>query len=235
MALIKCKECGNEVSSEAKTCPKCGAKVPKGMGLLSKIFLGLFGFVVLSAVLSAVLNTHPTSPSAPSPSAPPPAPVKTYTPQEKAAALAKMAVEKDKVENETWYRDKSTPNTLGHNTFHLYIGQKPDHVWLRFRVEYSDSDWLFFHKIIVKADGLTFELSLFAPETYVGRGYVSEWIDVNMTKEQYALALAVAASKEATIRLVGRQFHKDRKITESEKKAILNVLQAYKVLGGKDF
>jgi hypothetical protein len=28
MSLVKCHECGNEVSSEAKTCPKCGA-VPK--------------------------------------------------------------------------------------------------------------------------------------------------------------------------------------------------------------
>ena len=26
MALIKCKECGNEISSSAKTCPHCGVK-----------------------------------------------------------------------------------------------------------------------------------------------------------------------------------------------------------------
>jgi hypothetical protein len=26
MALIKCRECGNEVSDSAKACPKCGAK-----------------------------------------------------------------------------------------------------------------------------------------------------------------------------------------------------------------
>lgn len=24
MAIIKCKECGNNISSEAKSCPKCG-------------------------------------------------------------------------------------------------------------------------------------------------------------------------------------------------------------------
>jgi len=29
MALIKCGECGREVSSTAKTCPQCGAKVAK--------------------------------------------------------------------------------------------------------------------------------------------------------------------------------------------------------------
>ncbi len=27
MALVKCKECGNEVSTEAKACPKCGASI----------------------------------------------------------------------------------------------------------------------------------------------------------------------------------------------------------------
>ena len=28
MALIKCGECGNDVSTAAKTCPKCGATDP---------------------------------------------------------------------------------------------------------------------------------------------------------------------------------------------------------------
>jgi len=29
MALISCKDCGSEISTNAKSCPKCGAKVPK--------------------------------------------------------------------------------------------------------------------------------------------------------------------------------------------------------------
>lgn len=29
MGLIKCKDCGSEVSSSAKSCPRCGAKVPR--------------------------------------------------------------------------------------------------------------------------------------------------------------------------------------------------------------
>lgn len=28
MALVDCKECNSEVSTKAKVCPKCGAKVP---------------------------------------------------------------------------------------------------------------------------------------------------------------------------------------------------------------
>jgi hypothetical protein len=40
MALIKCKECGNEVSNSASTCPKCGAKVPKKTGIGTWIVSG---------------------------------------------------------------------------------------------------------------------------------------------------------------------------------------------------
>ena len=29
MALVKCKECGEQVSTKAKACPKCGAKPPR--------------------------------------------------------------------------------------------------------------------------------------------------------------------------------------------------------------
>lgn len=46
MTLIACKECGNEVSTQASACPKCGAKVPRikwwlwiPLGLLAALFL----------------------------------------------------------------------------------------------------------------------------------------------------------------------------------------------------
>jgi len=39
MALVKCKECGEDVSSKAKTCPKCGAKVPKKTSLFTWLVL----------------------------------------------------------------------------------------------------------------------------------------------------------------------------------------------------
>lgn len=51
MALQVCKECGNEVSSTAKACPKCGAKVPHTKWWLW-VPLGLLGaFFVLAAFL----------------------------------------------------------------------------------------------------------------------------------------------------------------------------------------
>ncbi|MEN6475661.1 MAG: zinc-ribbon domain-containing protein [Syntrophaceae bacterium] len=47
MALKKCKECGNEVSTKADKCPHCGAKVKGNIGCLGLIgifiLIGMFG------------------------------------------------------------------------------------------------------------------------------------------------------------------------------------------------
>lgn len=47
MALIKCKECGETVSSKADTCPKCGApfklrvKGPSGCMMILLVLIGV--------------------------------------------------------------------------------------------------------------------------------------------------------------------------------------------------
>lgn len=47
MSLIKCKDCGSEVSTKAKSCPKCGAPIKKeakqyGCGTVIVVGIGLF-------------------------------------------------------------------------------------------------------------------------------------------------------------------------------------------------
>lgn len=59
MALVKCKECGEDVSTKAKTCPKCGAKAPKKTSLFTWLVLAFIIFVVYAA------NQAPTVPSKP--------------------------------------------------------------------------------------------------------------------------------------------------------------------------
>ena len=39
MALLKCHECGNEVTSEAMTCPKCGASLKKPTSLHTLLYV----------------------------------------------------------------------------------------------------------------------------------------------------------------------------------------------------
>jgi hypothetical protein len=56
MALIKCKECGNEISDKARTCPRCGAHASAAVGVTSPIVLRLGGlfFILLGAADLAV-------------------------------------------------------------------------------------------------------------------------------------------------------------------------------------
>lgn len=57
MSLTKCQECGNEVSTKAKTCPKCGAKVKKPSGFGRKLLLGFVGLVVIVAIIKPITET----------------------------------------------------------------------------------------------------------------------------------------------------------------------------------
>lgn len=56
MALTPCKECKAEISSEAKTCPRCGAKQPGGTSLLTLAF----AIIVVAFVLKAALTSSDT-------------------------------------------------------------------------------------------------------------------------------------------------------------------------------
>lgn len=57
MALVKCKECNEEVSTKAKTCPKCGAKAPKKTSLLTWLVLIIIVIFVYSASKTPTSNT----------------------------------------------------------------------------------------------------------------------------------------------------------------------------------
>jgi hypothetical protein len=55
MALVKCKECGEQVSSSAKSCPKCGAKPPKQhttAALVMLVFIGYAGYAAIKGTLT---------------------------------------------------------------------------------------------------------------------------------------------------------------------------------------
>lgn len=66
MALLKCRDCGNEVSTAANACPKCGAPMPtaspkriaKGVGYgCASVFVG----VLILAAIGAATGGKKTS------------------------------------------------------------------------------------------------------------------------------------------------------------------------------
>lgn len=52
MALIKCKECANQVSTDAKACPQCGAEVKQPLSRLKVFFIAIVGVVLFMAFQS---------------------------------------------------------------------------------------------------------------------------------------------------------------------------------------
>ncbi len=50
MALINCKECGKEISTQAKVCPNCGAKTQRAI-IQKKTNIRMFLFLLVLAVV----------------------------------------------------------------------------------------------------------------------------------------------------------------------------------------
>lgn len=68
MALIKCKECGTEISDKAATCVKCGAPVKKASGGAAQtigglVIIGLLGWIAVEIFGggSSQPTTHPAA------------------------------------------------------------------------------------------------------------------------------------------------------------------------------
>ena len=65
MALKKCRECGNDVSTEAAGCPRCGAVVKKKwtfLRLLGAAFLLFLTLVAVGSLITVASNTKSATP-----------------------------------------------------------------------------------------------------------------------------------------------------------------------------
>jgi hypothetical protein len=65
MALIKCRECGKEISSKAQACPNCGAAARKGFGCVGSTLIIIAGVFVIGAIVSGIVGKEPPTPTAP--------------------------------------------------------------------------------------------------------------------------------------------------------------------------
>ena len=158
-------------------------------------------------------------------------------------ATKKMRKKVDKLENVTWYRDITSPQYTNYNGFFLYIGDRGfDYPTLRLRIQYKDSEWLFIEKYLIYIDGLkykTIEAEYGDVERDSGTGGVWEWLDIPLTKyskdivNDFDVIRAIIYVKDVKIQYIGEQYSKVKTITKKQKKALKNVLEVYKVLGGE--
>ena len=63
MAIKQCKECGNQVSDKAQSCPSCGAKQPKKMGIFAWIAIICVGMLVIGAIADGGDGSSVSEPS----------------------------------------------------------------------------------------------------------------------------------------------------------------------------
>ena len=148
-------------------------------------------------------------------------------------ALAKMRIETDDIQNITRYEDKTSPQYRNLNGFYLNITDHPAiGRYLTLNIQYRGNDWLFINYYIIKADDQTF--TLFPDDVSSDNySYVWEWSTFTNDKDFMPIVKAVIASKEAKIRYQGNQYYHDRVITNTEKQALQNVLEALEALKKK--
>jgi hypothetical protein len=153
-----------------------------------------------------------------------------------ANATKKLNKKYDEINEVTWYRDKNSPAYVNYNGFYAYIGQsKGSNPWLRLAIQYAADDWLFIEKYIIKVDGATYTI---AEESYGeiktdnGSGGIWEWLDRQVDATEFEIIKAVANGKDVKIRFSGKDYYKDKTITNQQKLALKNILDAYEALGG---
>jgi glycerol kinase len=151
-------------------------------------------------------------------------------------ATRKMRVKVDDMKNITWYYDKSSPQYINQNGFYSYIGKMENsNPFLRLQINYAANDWLFIDSYIIKVDDEIYNItqsSYGEIKRDNGNGGIWEWLDRNVGISEYNMIRAVAYGKDVKIRFVGDDYYKDKTITEQQKTALRNVLDAFYALGG---
>jgi hypothetical protein len=244
MALRACKECGKQISTKAAACPNCGAKPPQttscqscgclaGIILLSVIIIGNVTSRIASNQNPALLASNRESANVPAvtPSS------TTETVAAKSAALlelGKLIKRYDEVEKTSFYFDPAVPMKGVGNYFGLYIVQgKEGPPRLRWKFMYTASDWLFIESMTISVDGEKLATIPIGPadiERDNGGEEIWEWCDESVSDEMLPAFAKIARGKKVIVRYQGRQYFKDRTLSEKEKSAMLKMIQVYSQL-----
>jgi hypothetical protein len=139
----------------------------------------------------------------------------------------------DEQEGVTRYIDKSTSARLDEDAFYLYVIRKGCDVWLRVRAQYVSDRSLNIVRLLVKADGKTFELS----EPHFQRDsdgkFTWQWMDDRVSVDHLLMLYTISASKSAIVHFVGASRTEERVIGDQEKAALKAMLNTYQALGGQ--
>jgi hypothetical protein len=149
------------------------------------------------------------------------------------ASLKLMKVKTDKFNGYKFYRDRTSPYYSDNNAFYLYIGKasKNSQPYLLLIVRYSDDDWLFVDSAEISIDGSVQDLDLGDDWSRDNGGSsIWEWVEIEPNEAHLLQIEEIIKAKKAVIRFYGSQYRDDFTITSTQKRALRNVLNAYKAL-----
>ena len=138
-------------------------------------------------------------------------------------------------DNKIWYQPKSSPIYANANGIYCYFCTEngvPSN--LRFRLQYYADDWLFFKSVRFSIDGKAYEYTPMKTETDSGDGdYIWEWFDESLSDTDKDLIYALSNAKNAKMKLDGRQYYKEKGISQEQINSIKKTLDLYQAMGGQ--
>ncbi|MEL6919185.1 MAG: hypothetical protein AAFO99_15825 [Bacteroidota bacterium] len=135
--------------------------------------------------------------------------------------------DKDEFKKISFYYHNLTPKYINKDWVFPYIGKNESNVWMRFKMQYEDDDWLFINKVQFLIDGEPTDFASGSFKRDNNGGRIWEWGDIEVNEVMAIILRSIANSKEAKVRYTGNQYHNDRTITTREKKVMLETLAVY--------
>ncbi|GAB6931565.1 hypothetical protein JCM10914A_55620 [Paenibacillus sp. JCM 10914] len=152
-------------------------------------------------------------------------------------ASSSMRKNTDEVTGTTIYKDKTSPQYINDNGFNMFFAtaEGSDIPVLYVRFQYTGDNWLFIDNYTLRVDDQVYTVNPSYSEVNRDNqvGGVWEYYDTLVTGELYDIINAVINSNKTVIRSQGERYQ-DRTVTAQEKKALQNVLDAFKAMGGTD-
>ena len=139
----------------------------------------------------------------------------------------------DEPDGVTRYIDKSTSDRVNEDAFYLYVIRKGCDVWLRVRAQYLSEKPLNVVRLLIKADGKTFELNEPRFQRDSDGKFTWQWMDDRVSVDHLVMLFTISASKSAVVHFVGANRTEERVIGDQEKAALKAMLNTYQALGGQ--
>ena len=167
--------------------------------------------------------------------------------QQKKAALAEAESKKRmpsavnkmrKIEDgkTTFFYDKSSPEFDSKECFYAYIKKDIYGARLFFKARYVGTEWLDLQNCMVTVDKLDYTINgeVQKSETKGKKAYKHELMDIEIsTPDQMKALKAIANGSNVTALLIANETYKKRELTEEQRTAFRNVIDAYTFMGGE--